>query len=314
MKYNTLFRFSLSILVFGLAVSARAADPLTAQEQQQLAEELGKKAQRFEMWTDAEGYVTGLIFINHQALTKAVGERPGIGDDDLLQLSKFPRLTAINVEAQAVGDRGLAVLKDMAGLKQIGFHYMGKNPNATATPACAAVIDGKPDLEILEIKHNFRMDGFEIEKINTPMPKVWRLVLDTPITAEQTMHLIRLCPNVRDLQLHRTWVNAEQLAEIGELLPQLEVLWWKPKNGLKTEHLAVLTHFPKLKIYSPQQFKEQLPYENGWDALLKVPSLQRLEMAIRDDQNGAALKQLQTERPELVIDETLTRSRNYEGL
>jgi len=287
---------------------------LVPEDQQALARQLGGKAQRFEMWTDEAGNVTGLVFINHQGLTKEVGEKPGINDADLLQLTQFPNLTAVNFEAQAIGDDGLSVLENMRQLNQIGFHYMAKNPEATATPDCAAVINGKPNLEILEIKHNFRMDGFAIEKITTPMPKVWRLVLDTPLTAEQTMHLIRLCPNVRDLQLHRTWVSAEQLTEIGELLPDLEVLWWKPKNGLKAEHLVALQHFPKLRIFSPQQFKEQLPYENGWDALLVLPSLERLEVRIRDDENGKALKELASQLPELEIDEALTRSRNYEGL
>ncbi len=304
--------------ILGIAALALAplsgADPLTPEAQRALAQSMGAKAQRFEMWTDADGNVTGLIFINHQALTKEVGEKPGIDDGDLAKLTLFPRLTALNLEAQAVGDAGLAVLKDLPQLKQIGYHYMGKNPEAAATPTSAVFLDGKPDLEILEIKHNFRMDGFDIEAITTPMPKVWRLVLDTPLTAEQTMHLVRLCPNVRDLQLHRTFVSAEQLAEIGKLLPKLEVLWWKPKGALEPGHLAALVNFPKLRIYSPQQFKNQLPYENGWDALTRVPSLERVEMSLRDDENAVALKKLREARPGLVIDPDLTRSRNYNGL
>ena len=295
------------------------AGPLSAQNldpdgQQSLARELGAKAQRFEMWTDDDGHVTGLIFINHQGLNKEAGEKPGINDDDLAKLSQFPKLTAVNFEAQAIGDKGLAILKEMPQLKQIGFHYMAKNPGASTTPDCAAVVDGKPNLEILEIKHNFRMDGFAIEKITTPMPKVWRLVLDTPLTPEQTMHLIRLCPNVRDLQFHRTNCTADQLAEIGRLLPKLELLWWKPKDGLQADHLVALQGFEKLRIISPQQFRNHLPFANGWDALLKLPSLERVEVEIKDDENGKALKQLLAARPGLEIDGKLTRSRNYDGL
>jgi len=301
---------TIGFLLLGIT-SARSIDPAA---QQALAQAMGEKAQQFEMWTDDEGQVTGLIFINHQALTKKVGEKPGIDDADLAKLTRFPHLTAINLEAQAIGDEGLAVLSDMSGIKQLGFHYMAKHPNATATPACAAFLDGKPDLEILEIKHNFRMDGFDVEKITMPMPKVWRLVLDTPITAEQTMHLVRLCPNVTGLQLHRSRCTPEQLAEIGRLLPKLEVFWWKPKGDLEAADLAALSKCKQLRIFSPQHFKNQLPFENGWDALLKVPSLQRIEVAVRDDENGAALKQLMSERPDLEIDPKLTRSRNYDGL
>ena len=75
-----------------------AGPPFT--EQQSLAEKLGEKVQRFEMWTDDDGNVTGLIFINHQALTSSVGEKPGITDTDLQQLTRFPKLTAVNLESQ----------------------------------------------------------------------------------------------------------------------------------------------------------------------------------------------------------------------
>ncbi len=191
---------------------------------------------------------------------------------------------------------------------------MSKHPNATATPDCVAVINGKPELEILEIKHNFKMDAFAIERITTPMPKVWRLVLDTPVTAVQTLHLVKLCPNLRDLQLHRSNCTPEQLAEIGKLAPKLEVLWWKPTDGLDAADLAALAGFEKLRIFSPQHFRNQLGFENGWDALLDLPSLERIEVAIKDDENGAALRELMKRNPGLEIVHKLTRSRNYEGL
>ncbi len=291
-----------------------SSQTLPPEQQQTLAEEIADKAQRSEIWTDDEGNVTGLILINHQALDRKAPGKPGIDDADLAKLSQFPKLTAINLEAQAVGDEGLAVLAGMPKLKQIGVHYLGKNPKASATPDCVAVIDGKPDLEILEIKHNFKVHAFSVESIATEMPKVWRLVIDTPITAEQTMHLVRLCPNVRDLQLHRSECTPEQLAEIGRLLPKLEVLWWKPKGGLETADLAALAEFKQLKIFSPQHFRNQLPFEGGWDALLNVPKLERIEVAIGADENGAALRKLLVEKPGLEIDPTLTRSRNYDGL
>lgn len=300
-------------LVFPVSQTAYSQS-LSPAQQRSLAEEFAAKAQQSEIWTDDDGNVTGLILINHQALDKQSPGKPGIDDSDLAKLPQFPKLTAINLEAQAVGDMGLAVLADMPQLKQVGFHYMGKNPGASVTADCVSVIDGKPELEILEIKHNFKVDAFTIEKITTEMPKVWRLVIDTPITAEQTMHLIRLCPNVRDLQLHRSNCTPGQLAEIGRLLPNLEVLWWKPKGGLEAEDLAALAEFKKLRIFSPQQFKNQLAFEGGWDALLNVPSLERVEVSIRDDENGVALRRLLEAKPELEIDSKLTRSRNYDGL
>ncbi len=311
MKRNLILGFAA---ITASLVTGQGEEALSASEQQALAAKMAAKAQQSEIWTDDDGNVTGLIFINHQALDKKSPGLPGIDDTDLAMLDRFPKLTAINFEAQAIGDEGLAVLAKLPQLKQVGLHYMAKNPKATASPASAAFLDGKPDLEILEIKHNFRMDAFDIEKITTPMPKVWRLVLDTPLTPEQTLHLIRLCPNVRDLQLHRTRCTAEELAEIGSLLPHIEVLWWKPKGELSADHLTALQKFDKLRIFSPQHFRNQLPYEGGWDALFHVKSLERVEMAMGDDENGRALKELLAARPGLGIDPKLTRSRNYNGL
>ena len=135
------------------------------------------------------------------------------------------------------------------------------------------------------------------------------------LTAKQTMHVVRLCPNVTDLQLHRTDVSADQLADIGRLLPKLEVLWFKPRNGLTASHLKSLSDFRKLKIFSPQQFRDAIPYKSGWDSLASLPALRRLEIAgSAAAANREQLKLLCKERPNLVVDSRLTRSRNYNGL
>ena len=306
-----LLMLSLLLASFSTVVGGDDA----SSEQQLLARTLGEKVQRFEMWADDDGNVTGLIFINHQSLTKSMGEKPGITNNDLLQLQRFPKLTALNLESQPIGDQGLAVLKNFPRMKQVGFHYMAKAPGANASPDFVTVLDGMRDLEIIEIKHNFKMKAINVDKLPHEFPKVWRLVLDTPLSADQTMHMLRLCPNVTDLQLHRTALSPEQLVEVARLLPKLEVFWFKPQGDLMAEHLAALQHFSKLRIYSPQQYKNQLPYENGWNHLLKVPTLQRLEIAgSRVGTNGLALESLQQARPQLEIESTLTRSRNYDGL
>jgi hypothetical protein len=197
----------------------------------------------------------------------------------------------------------------------VGFHYMGKAKGAHASPDFITVIDGMRDLEIIEIKHNFRMKAINVQKLKGSFPNVWRLVLDTPLTAEQTMHMIRLCPNVTDLQLHRTDVTAEQLAEIGELLPRLEVLWLKVKGGLQSGHLNAMKAFERLKIFSPQSFKTQVAYAEGWNVLGELPNLRRLEIAGNPGEiNSKAIKQLARTQSKIVVAEKLTRSRNYDGL
>jgi hypothetical protein len=170
-------------------------------------------------------------------------------------------------------------------------------------------------LEILEIKHNFHVDAVNVDKLHGPYPLVWRLVLDTPLTAAQTMHLIGLCPNVRDLQLHRTEISAEQVAAIGGMLPKLEVFWFKPKGELLAGHLQALQHFPELRIYSPQHATQSVPYEDGWEALRALPKLERLE--VTDDvarSNAEAIQRLRLALPRLTVSRELTRSRNYDGI
>lgn len=311
----------LIALLFSALQSMAEDAPLS---QQQFAKQLGDKVQRFEMWTDNEGNVTGLVLINHQSLTKSVGPRPGIDDGDLRKLVAFPRLTALTLESQPVTDEGLAVLRKFPGLTQVGFHYMGKARATFAadrelpavSPEFVTVIDGMKELEILEIKHNFKVDAIAVDKLVGPFPGVWRLVIDTPITAEQTMHLIRLCPAVTDLQLHRTGITADQVAEIGRLLPNLEVFWFKPRGGkLLPEHLAALSGYKRLRIYSPQQFRNEVAFEGGWDVFAALPRIERLEIESRPASlNRNAITALKMVKPDLVVAPDLTRSRNYQGL
>ena len=310
-------------LLFLAAVVPAFADAPPPAEQRRIADAVAAKAQRGEVRVDDAGNVTGLILINHQSLTKTAGEKPGADDDDLLSLAALPKLDTLVIEAQPATDRGLAVLKRFPNLKQIGFHYMGKarakdpahSDLPPVSPGFVTLIDPMRDLEILEIKHNFKVDEIALDRLKGPFPKVWRLVLDTPLTAEQTLHLARLCPHVRDLQLHRTSLSPEQLKELGGLLPDLEVLWFKPRGGLTTEHLQALAAFPKLRIFSPQSGKAALPYADGWETLAALPALERLEInGPLAKANAAAIEELQAARKGLVVSPNLTRSRNYDGL
>ncbi len=305
----------LTTLCVGLAHAVTPLSNLSPEEQQELAQQLGAKVQRFEMWTDRDGHVTGLIFINHQSMNASIGEKPGINDSDLLRLTSFPRLTALNIEAQPVGESGLAVLKKFPEMKQLGFHYMAKDPGANVSDEFISIIDEMKHLEILEIKHNFRVKAINVESLRGPFPKLWSLVLDTPLTANQMMHVVKLCPNVRDLQLHRTDLSPGQLKELGALLPKLEVLWLKTRGDLQVGHLEALESFQKLRIFSPQFFKNALPFDGGWDALGRLPNLKRLEIGGSEAAaNADAIKLLVESKPDLLVSPTLTRSRNYRGI
>lgn len=78
----------LLVCLAGLCLRSALNAQSPESEQQTFAGRLGEKVQRFEMWTDDQGNVTGLIFINHQALTNSVGEKPGITDTDLQRIQR----------------------------------------------------------------------------------------------------------------------------------------------------------------------------------------------------------------------------------
>ncbi|MEM9369276.1 MAG: hypothetical protein AAGD07_25120, partial [Planctomycetota bacterium] len=116
---------SLLLLLSGLCLSGLCLPAALIKEaqgeaQQSIAAKLGEKVQRFEMRIDDDGNVTGLFLINHQAFAKSVGERPGITDADLLKFRQFPKLTAVNFEAQPIGDAGLQILREFPQLRQVG--------------------------------------------------------------------------------------------------------------------------------------------------------------------------------------------------
>ena len=98
-------------------------------------------------------------------------------------------------------------------------------------------------------------------------------------------------------------------------MPKLTVLWLKPKQGVTAEQLTALRNFEGLRIFSPQSFKQAVPYFTGWDALISLPQLERVEIADSDQrQNADAIERVKQQRPKLRFDSRLTRSRNYEGL
>lgn len=276
-------------------------------QQENLAEKISAKVQLSEVWKDNSVNVTGLILINHKSLNKKYAAKPGISDRDLKYLVKFPKLTAFNIERMPVTDEGLNTLKEFPGMKQLGFHYMLKK---YSSPDFIRLMDNMNDLEILEIKHNFDMKKISLDQVEGNFSKIWRLVLDTPIKASETLVFAAKAPNVTDLQLHRTDMTPDQLKQLAKLMPNLEVLWFKPKGGLLAGHLEALKEFKKLRIFSPQHFKNKVPFEGGWEHLAKIPSLQRIEAKLPQDVTEK-LKALNTN---LTIDSRLTRSRNYKGL
>lgn len=73
-------------------------------------------------------------------------------------------------------------------------------------------------------------------------------------------------------------------------------------------------------LVSPIAASEPLPPRQQqqlarWDALERLPKLQRLEIAgPAAKANAAPIERLLARRPEVTVSDRLTRSRNYDGL
>ncbi len=128
--YDAVFRAIGSMAVILLALLPLLAHgQLLPEKQQALAARMAAKVHRAEVWKDEKGNITGLILINHQALTRQTGEKPGVNDADLARLNEFPELTAINLEAP-----GLLVMRIICGA-EVPKPRMARLPAARAWPA-----------------------------------------------------------------------------------------------------------------------------------------------------------------------------------
>jgi hypothetical protein len=164
-------------------------------------------------------------------------------------------------------------------------------------------------LEVLEIKHNFSIQGGCMEKLK-PQPELKKLEIDTGYATSEAVGFIEKSPKLVNLQIHRTTMTDEDLQRVFAALPELEVLLVRPhrqkgEGRITGRSLRGITACPKLRLIILGLQWGELPYEGGLEALAALPKLEKVAFAPSDIEGFSiehpALQKLHAVRPDIEI-------------
>jgi hypothetical protein len=285
---------------------------LSPAEQKQLAEKLGSKAAKCEITYDAEGNVTNLYFSNHQNNEKEAPGKPGIGDEEFVQLVQFPKLKGFMLETQQVSDEGLKVLKQMPNLEEARFHYMDKKWKLAGQPDRITAdfilnINGCRKLKALDIKHNFTLKGTSIDKLDG-FPELEWLMLDNAAAGPKAVPFLLKCPKIKTLHLHRTTLGEDDFAKAITALPNIEEIWIRPDKVGKEialqpqalRHLGQLKNLKVIKIGGQFNYFP-LPYKNGLEYLAAIPTLKQVDFPVKTNALSPGIAEFIKARSDVAI-------------
>ena len=286
-----------------LMVIAGSLLALDAASQRALIEDFAAKTYRCQATWDDAGSLATLVLSHHGIDRKDQAEKPGISDDDVLRLSGIASLRELTLIKQPITERGYAVA---ASLPQLTTFWQEYVPDGTA-PDFTAPLRSCTGLKVLAIKHNFALNGKVTPMADLPdMPDLERLVLDMSSATPEAVEFIVRCPNLRELQLHRTRIDRAGLARIVAALPLLETIWLKPEQSqakLTCSDLRELRAAPRITTVALHQWgKRPLRFDDGLDHLAAIPGLVEVNFGgsqrSADDPDVAALA---AARPDLRL-------------
>ncbi|MDX2019789.1 MAG: hypothetical protein SF187_06070 [Deltaproteobacteria bacterium] len=230
----------------GAAGMVGTPDPVVVPvaEQKQVMLELFGKVCRGVVTYDANDNVIALNFSSHQSFC-GTQEHPGLSDDDMQKLLKFPSLRRVRFERMnRVTSAGYGVLAKLKNLEAALFAY----PDGANKDFMLSVKDNAR-LKVLELKHLFSISGTSLPSL--PAYQDLRVLELDNASAERSVALpfIKKHPALISLQLHRTSLTNADVSEIADTLPNLEGIELKPagssmNNGV-FEHLG---RMKKLKV------------------------------------------------------------------
>jgi hypothetical protein len=300
----------LAILLGGLPGLHAEPDAAT---QQAAAEAIVAQAVMHKIIIDAGGNVTHLAFSNHTAFwDKAKGEPPQPLDAAVFRrhILSLPRLQAIAIEHQRFNDDDYALLGQLKELRDVRLHYLwGTKRDGQATKDAPLFLNALPlPLTVLELKHNFAIEGGCMEKLK-PQPELEKLELDTGYCTNDAVPFIKQSPKIRNLQLHRTTITDDQFQEMLAALPNLEMLEVRPNgpkdNPITGRSLRGLKQNPKLMMVTMSLQWKELPFEGGLDVFVDHPGIQFINIAPGDIKDFSldhpAIQQLHQARPDILI-------------
>jgi hypothetical protein len=233
---------------------------------------------------------------------------PGVTDTDFPAILKLSKLEAVFIEKMPLSDASYALLGQLKTLKDVRIHYPTQSkplPNSavfSVTDRFAQFLNELPGLRILQLKHIFGMNGDAMKGLK-PQPELEHLEIDTVAAKASAVPFVIAAKKLRNLQVHRCdWTDAD-LQIVLAALPELEVFELKPnrmkQDGIGFQSLRGLNNCPKLKLIQLAGNWSDMTFENGLDALLKLPALQQVSFATKVPDE--VIHQLHKAKPDLLI-------------
>jgi len=253
---------------------------------------------------DRDGNVRSLEFSNHGAFMppgiedKAayIATKPGLDDATFLQIQKLPALKALRLLKQPLSDEAYAVLQTWPTLEAFCIEgHKGDN-----TGSFMRYINGHPDLQWLELKHLFGLDGTTVDELEA-FPKLQRLELDNASATAKALPFLAKNPQILDFELHRSNMTNEEIGQLVKSLPNLERLALKPggRGHFDQQALAHVASLTNLKVFGFHHWKDDMfVWENGIEYLAELPHLTSVEVPSKQ-WDLPAMKKLREAKPDL---------------
>ena len=303
---------ALLLLVLSAALCLQARTDISADLQTEAAKQLTSQSALSKVIADAKGNITHLAFSNHDNLRKdkSIPTPEPISATTFRRILELPHLQAIALEHQKLGDADLALIGQLKNIHDVRLHNLrGAKKGGTATADAPLFINNLPmPLTVLELKHNFSIDGGCMEKLK-PQPALIKLELDTGYCTNDAVPFIQAATKLRNLQLHRTTISDSNFRGMMASLPHLEILEIRPSNKypdpITGTSLQALAANPKLQVLKLSLFWTTLPFENGLDVFVKHPGIKFLVISPSDLKeltvNSPAIQALHAARPDIRI-------------
>ena len=258
------------------------AQPSPAEQEAAVAA-LTSSAVRSTVLKDTAGNVTHLAITNHANLWRGEGPAPAPLDPAIFRenILKLPFLEAIGLEQQLLGDEEYALLGNLQRLRDVRLHYMYfRRRGNLATADAPLFINQLPaSLQVLELKHNFHIEGGCMDRLN-PQPALVKLEIDTGYATPAAVPFILAAPGIRNLQIHRTSMSSADFARVVQGLPSLEILEVRPQanrdDPITGRSLEALRAHPSLQILRASLNWRVLDWDNGLSALASIPTLRHI--------------------------------------
>lgn len=267
------------------------------EEQQVLIDRLIPKFDETEIEYDSSRNVVHVKFLNHKE-----SERSRLNDNDMKDLRTLCQLQSIWLEGQGVTDEGIAVLAEFPKLTEARFHYMNRLM-PRVTPDFISPIAVHRDLRVLEIKHNFGSPLNNETSVHTldGFPLLERLVLDNAAAGPEAVSLIRKCPRVKTLQLHRTSMSDSDFQNVVDALPLLDTLWLRPiRNNMTEIGLEALRGHTSLEVVGMNLDFQDFESETALAPFVSIPTLKKFRFV--DIENlQPAYRWFHEQRPDVLI-------------